>query len=433
MKYFYDIDGHAEPEKVMRTLYHEMGKRYSERKNIRHTFFQKYYEGNADNLEAALNAPPEHYVTREHWKEIIDLFLSPKFIARSNQNKQKRKQMKYPSTQGTKSMAAQRHEFNLTLITLQKEPEKYVIPTWRDSHLRKDKTWVNDAAKEKFEQLTREMEEEMARSRLQSQYGSDSRTSEVPSDIQFKVMGKVMGDRSDYIRGVGYNIAKKGKRSTTSSSSSSQSQTQSQAGSTISQDVGIMAEMFQRLRERFPPGQDTSDLYDPRFDRFLQQYLPTQPQGSATCPRPQQQPLQQTQQSPNVQGSASQSPLIPNMFGRSSQSPPFFYSDFFGGSQSQQPMFGQFGSSSQQPMFFGGPMQQTFPGQFFGSQNPYFFPAGFKEQSPNFSPQQSPNISQQQQSPNLPQQRQTRPFAELLSSQQPYYPSPPVSQAQDES
>jgi hypothetical protein len=107
------------------------------------------------------------------------------------------------------------------------------------------------------------MEEEMVRSRLQSQSGSDSGSSEMPSHIQFKVMGKVIGDRSDYIRGVGYNIAKKGKRSTTTSSSSSQSQIQSQAGSTLSQDVGIMAEMFQRLRERFPPRQDTSDLYDP--------------------------------------------------------------------------------------------------------------------------------------------------------------------------
>ncbi|KAM6569786.1 hypothetical protein CsatB_017771 [Cannabis sativa] len=174
---------------------------------------------------------------------------------------------------------------------------------------------------ERLDELTHEMEKEMAKSRLQRQYGNDPRSSELLSDIQYKVMGK---------------------------------------------------------------------------------------------------------------GSSSQSPLIPNMFGCFSQSPQFYYSDLFGGSQSQQLMFGQFGSSSQQPIMFEGSIQRPSSDQFFSTQNSYIFPGQFQQQSLNFSQQQqSLNFSQQQQSPNLPQQPQTRQFVEILSLQQPYYPSSLISQAQD--
>ncbi|XP_062086721.1 uncharacterized protein LOC133815921 isoform X2 [Humulus lupulus] len=117
MKYFYNVDGHPEPERVMKTIYTEMRKRYSERKNIRHTHFKKYYS-NPEDLQSVLVAPPDH-CSKESWKDIVQLFLSPKFIARSNQNKKNRKEMKYTSTQGTKSMAAKRHQFvskNINLI-----------------------------------------------------------------------------------------------------------------------------------------------------------------------------------------------------------------------------------------------------------------------------------------------------------------------------
>ncbi|XP_062079026.1 uncharacterized protein LOC133783415 [Humulus lupulus] len=110
MKYYYNIDGHPEPERVMGTLYTEMRKRYSERKNIRHSHFQKYYSGNPNDLDSALNAIPD-LCSKESWKEIVDLFLSPKFVARSTQNKKNRKEMKYLSTQGSKSMAAIRNEY----------------------------------------------------------------------------------------------------------------------------------------------------------------------------------------------------------------------------------------------------------------------------------------------------------------------------------
>ena len=117
MQYFYNVDGHPEPERVMKTIYTEMCKRYFERKNIRHTHFKKYYS-KPEDLESILIAPPDH-CTKESQKDIVQLFFSPKFITRSNQNKKNRKEMKYTSTQGTKSMAAKRHQFvskNINLI-----------------------------------------------------------------------------------------------------------------------------------------------------------------------------------------------------------------------------------------------------------------------------------------------------------------------------
>ena len=99
----------------MGTLYTEMRKRYSERKNERHEHFQKYYSGNPDDLDSALAVPPDH-LDQERWKLIIDMFLDPKYIARSQQDKKNRREMKYLSTQGSKSMAALRNEYVRKII-----------------------------------------------------------------------------------------------------------------------------------------------------------------------------------------------------------------------------------------------------------------------------------------------------------------------------
>lgn len=93
----------------MGTVYTEMRKRYSERKNQRHTHFKKYYSGNPADLDSVLNAVPG-VLNEETWKQVVELFISPKFQARSQQNKKNRNEMKYLSTQGSKSMAAIRNK-----------------------------------------------------------------------------------------------------------------------------------------------------------------------------------------------------------------------------------------------------------------------------------------------------------------------------------
>ncbi|XP_060968379.1 uncharacterized protein LOC133035946 [Cannabis sativa] len=76
-----------------------------------------------------------------------------------------------------------------------------------------------------------------------------------------------------------------------------------------------------------------------------------QQQQQQQQPRSPQQPQffqQQQQHSPNMSGGSSQSPQLHYMFGLPSQSPPIFFSEAAGGSQTQ-PMVGNIGGSSQQP------------------------------------------------------------------------------------
>ena len=79
------------------------------RSRIRHTHFKKYYSGNPADLDSVLNAVPD-VLNEETWKQVVELFISPKFQARSQQNKKNRNEMKYLSTQGSKSMAAIRNK-----------------------------------------------------------------------------------------------------------------------------------------------------------------------------------------------------------------------------------------------------------------------------------------------------------------------------------
>ena len=94
---------------MISTIYKEMAERYSERKNKRHTHFKKFYK-QPEDLPTALANPPD-FCTADTWRDICQLFLSERFQNRSTKNKDNRKKMKYPTTQGTKSLAAKRHEY----------------------------------------------------------------------------------------------------------------------------------------------------------------------------------------------------------------------------------------------------------------------------------------------------------------------------------
>ena len=91
------------------TVFKEMAERYRDRKTKRHDHFKEFYDGPADYEDALAN--PADSCTPEQWKQIVDLFLSEKFIARSEKNKANRKKMSYASTQGTKSLAAKRASY----------------------------------------------------------------------------------------------------------------------------------------------------------------------------------------------------------------------------------------------------------------------------------------------------------------------------------
>ena len=89
MQHFYNVDGHPEPERVMKTIYTEMRKRYSERKNIRHTHFKKYYS-KPEDLESVLIAPPDH-CTKDSWKDIFSCFLAQNLLRNPTKTRKTKK------------------------------------------------------------------------------------------------------------------------------------------------------------------------------------------------------------------------------------------------------------------------------------------------------------------------------------------------------
>ena len=94
---------------MIRTVVKEMAERYRDRKTKRHNHFEKFYKRPDDYDDALAN--PADSCTPEQWKQIVDLFLSEKYLARSAKNKANRKKMSYASTQGTKSLAAKRASY----------------------------------------------------------------------------------------------------------------------------------------------------------------------------------------------------------------------------------------------------------------------------------------------------------------------------------
>ncbi|XP_060967047.1 mediator of RNA polymerase II transcription subunit 15-like [Cannabis sativa] len=258
---------------------------------------------------------------------------------------------------------------------------------------------------------------------------------------QLKAMNKVLGSRSDYIRGLGYKL--KGS-STSSSSTQSQAQSQVPTSSITPEDMGVFAEFMLKMRDKIDQSGTSSDasLHDPRFNNFLQKFLPSQPQGSASSsappptsmpqqqqqqqqqPRSPQQPQffqQQQQHSPNMSAGSSQSPQLHYMFGLPSQSPPIFFSEAAGGSQTQ-PMVGNIGGSSQQPYpvygQFGSLLQQQ----------PVYGQMGGSPQQPMYGGFFSAQSQQQQQQPILVRPH-PRPYVEIFPTPQtgqPYYPAPPA-------
>ena len=85
-----------------------MADRYRDRKSKRHSHFKKFYK-RSDDWDEAINNPPRD-VNADDWKQICELFRSPRFVARSMKNKTNREKMRYSTTQGTKSLAAIRHD-----------------------------------------------------------------------------------------------------------------------------------------------------------------------------------------------------------------------------------------------------------------------------------------------------------------------------------
>ncbi|XP_062086481.1 uncharacterized protein LOC133792588 [Humulus lupulus] len=120
---------------------------------------------------------------------------------------------------------------------------------------------------------------------------------------QYEILSKVLEERSDYQRGVGYRA--KGKAKKTSSSSTDQSQSQANTAASPNEDMRVMALLVKAIRETFETSTTVhpSKLYNPMFDSFLQRHLPPQSEGASSSQSPSQQyqPPSQQYQPPSHQ------------------------------------------------------------------------------------------------------------------------------------
>ena len=170
---------------------------------------------------------------------------------------------------------------------------------------------------------------------------------------QYEILNKVLGERSDYQRGIGYRPKGKGKGKghASTSSSSSQSQTSHSMSAHTSEDMTAISLVIKAVQDlvsapTVPP--NPNNLFDARIHTFLRKHLPTQQEGASShSPQPDPAtPHSQQSQLPPQNFQFTSSPQFPmNMYQqqqRSSQSPSppilFNFSDLLGsGSRAYYP------------------------------------------------------------------------------------------------
>uniref|UniRef100_A0A803QEE9 Uncharacterized protein n=1 Tax=Cannabis sativa TaxID=3483 RepID=A0A803QEE9_CANSA len=179
LQHYYEIDNNA---KLTAVSLAEMAEKYKTRKNIRLTHFKKYYKTPEDFENAVKNHPDE--LNEEQWRLICQLFTSPKFIARSKRNTLNRQKMKYPSTQGSITMAE----------ILYKNQNKSYVENRKVCHTKKDMdTFVNEYAKNE-------------REHVKNNYDSRSSTSDSTQVSKIDILRETLGERRDHERGVGRKL-----------------------------------------------------------------------------------------------------------------------------------------------------------------------------------------------------------------------------------
>ncbi|KAI3824172.1 hypothetical protein L1987_05621 [Smallanthus sonchifolius] len=137
--------------------------------------------GGYDDVEAAMNNPPED-LDQETWETLIsELFLDASYKNRSEKNKQNRSQQRYPSYHGSKSYAQRRHMEGT-------DP----IDVFKSTHYKEGTGWANTNASLDYDRI----EEEYTRSSAES--GGDSSAVD-----EFTSMEHALGHRRGHIRGVG--------------------------------------------------------------------------------------------------------------------------------------------------------------------------------------------------------------------------------------
>ncbi|XP_076956772.1 uncharacterized protein LOC143632062 [Bidens hawaiensis] len=148
--------------------------------------FGKHFKkvGGKEDLENS-RKKPHSLIDKKKWNKLIDdLFLTPEYIERSEQNSINRAKQSYPSCGGSRPYAQTRH---LDLKSTGKTSE---IDNWRSMHLNVKGGWVNNRAAQDWDKIQEEV------SRMQRDAGDDKPIDEV------ECLQRALGSRSDWERGI---------------------------------------------------------------------------------------------------------------------------------------------------------------------------------------------------------------------------------------
>ncbi|KAI3730858.1 hypothetical protein L1987_62037 [Smallanthus sonchifolius] len=157
----------------------ECQRSYKDHKNVLKGHFLE--NGGYDDVEAAMNNPPED-LDQESWQTLInELFLDASYKNRATKNKQNRSKQRYPSYHGSKSYVQRRHMEGTGPIDV-----------FKSTHYKEGTGWANTNASSDYDRI----QEEYARSSAES--GGDSSAVD-----EFACMERALGQRRGYIRGVG--------------------------------------------------------------------------------------------------------------------------------------------------------------------------------------------------------------------------------------
>lgn len=200
---------------LMAGIKDKLQKRYSDRKGDAKRHFIEV--GGYDNIDRSRANPPEGMLN-EFWQRTVTHFCSEEYKKLSARNKVARGKQKYANHGGTSSYSN----------TFFKESVSRVDVFFK-THTNKKGEFVSPAAKEKYQALVQELEEQ-TQAFEQTQTSSNQTTSESSTSLPpttnpaqvnpIVVFENVMGSRRGYVRGIGRKAS-----STTSSSYEAQSQT----------------------------------------------------------------------------------------------------------------------------------------------------------------------------------------------------------------
>ncbi|XP_071705189.1 uncharacterized protein [Rutidosis leptorrhynchoides] len=170
------------------------------------------------------NSPPDE-MDQDLWEKLVDHFMDPDVIARSEKNKANRKKQKFASKHGSKSYVSRIVE------SRKKSPEHHLglISNWKQTHCDDKGNWNSTVARDYHQEM------------LDKQTATQTQS----ADSEKEILASVLGPRHGHNRGIGRKLP----LSATTSIPSSSRSTKRAKGSGVVNRIEEMEATHQQMKE----------------------------------------------------------------------------------------------------------------------------------------------------------------------------------------